>query len=122
MRSDIVKRAIIGLIIGIALAGFGYADIEYYLTELPIEVNIWMRDIGSLIAFVAVIYLIYGLVKSPEPVAPTYTPPPPSYTPPAAPPSPPPPAARARPQFCTHCGQPLSPDIKFCGNCGAPVS
>ena len=122
MRPDIVKRAIIGLIIGIALAGFGWADIEYYLTELPYDVNIWMEYIGSLIAFVAVIYLIYGLVKSPEPVAPTYTPPPPSYTPPTAPPPPPPPAAGARPQFCTHCGQPVSPNIKFCGNCGAPVS
>lgn len=121
MRPDFVKRAIIGLIIGIALAVFGYADIEYWLTDLPYDVNVAMEYIGGVIAFVAVIYLIYGLVKSPEP-APAYMPPSPSYPPPTAPPPPPPTAARMRPQFCTHCGQPVNPDIKFCGNCGAPIS
>lgn len=120
MRPDIVKRAIIGLIIGIALAGFGYADIEYWLTDLPYEVNRAMMNIGGVIILIAVIYLVYGLVKSPEP-APAYMPPSPAYPPPTAPPPPPPPAARTRPQFCKHCGQPISPDIKFCGNCGAPV-
>jgi hypothetical protein len=121
MRPDFVKRAIIGLIIGIALAVFGYADIEYWLTDLPYEVNVAMEYIGGVITFIAVIYLIYGFIKSPEP-APAYMPPSPSYPPPTASPPPPPTAAPMRPQFCTHCGQPVSPDIKFCGNCGAPIS
>lgn len=120
MRQDIIKRAILGLIIGIALAGFGYADIEYIITPLPLEVNIAMINIGGLIALVAGGYLIYGLFKSPDTTYPKYVSPPPTYT--SSIPPPPVPPTPARPQFCTHCGQPLSPDIKFCGNCGAPVS
>ena len=110
MRSDIVKRGIIILIVGIVLGGLFYAEV------------------GSVLFIVGLGYLIYGLVKSPEsaypdqaPPRPSYTPPPPSYAGARAVP-PPPPGARPRRQFCTNCGQPISADIKFCGNCGTPVT
>jgi hypothetical protein len=85
-----------------------------------------MVNIGSIIALVGLGYFVYGLIKSPAPTYPEYTPPP------AAPTSPPPaysvstsvprpPPQPTRPKYCTHCGQPLSLDIKFCESCGTRV-
>jgi hypothetical protein len=136
MRGDIVKRGLIGFIIGIVLAGFGWADINYFLTQLPLEVNVWMVNIGSILALVGLGYFIYGLIKSPVPTYPAYTPqptapiPPPSSYPAPTSTNPsislnsnlPPPPPTQRPKFCTHCGQAISADIKFCGSCGTQVA
>ena len=44
------------------------------------------------------------------------------FEPGAAPPTAAAPAAGAGPQFCAHCGRPLSSGSRFCGDCGGRVA
>lgn len=97
-------QAVAILIVGAIIGGFGYADMEYYLTELPLEIDIALYYIGSLISFIGFVYLIYGIVAkgTPPPPRTVYVPTPtPSYAPAAAPQS------QGQVPRCPTCGQPL---------------
>ncbi|MBS7614902.1 hypothetical protein KEJ18_04140 [Candidatus Bathyarchaeota archaeon] len=104
MKKQAVIQGVAILIVGAIIGGFGYADIEYYITELPYEIDLALYYIGSLISFIGFVYLIYGIVaKGPQPPPRTvYVPTPtPAYAPVAAP--------QPQPQVprCPTCGQPL---------------
>jgi hypothetical protein len=113
MRKEAVIRGIIVWIVGGIIAGFGYADIAYYLTDLPVEVDEAFYYIVSIIAFVGFIYLVYGLIAKPSipPQAAYYQPPGSTYAPtPAptyAPTQAPQPQAQPQQPRCPTCGQPL---------------
>jgi hypothetical protein len=106
--NDRVKRGLLGLILGVILAVFGWADLEYYLTELPIVINQFMEIIGVVIAIIGLIYIITGLIKK----NPTQYP---SVRPPSTPP-PPPPGGDS--PYCTQCGHQMDQNATFCPNCG----
>ena len=104
MRSEAVKRGAVLFVVGAIIGGFGYADIMYYLTELPLEVDEILYYIGSILSFVGFVYLVYGLIaKGPmQPSTVTYVPTPaPTYAPS------PPPQPQAQTPRCPTCNQPL---------------
>gem|GEM_PF-818595 len=133
-------------IFGGIISGFGYADMMYYLTELPLEVDELLYYVGSVIAFIGFFCLIYGLFAKktiPPPPPPTayYPTPTPSYSPiPAqqpssqAQPSPfPSPIESGAPTVireketireivmipCKYCGTLMSQTATSCPHCGA---
>jgi hypothetical protein len=108
MVNDRVKRGLLGLIIGVILAVFGWADYNYVLTDLPGVINQYMINVGELIAIIGIGYIIYGLVKK----TPTQYP---SVQPPSTP-SPPPPISDST--YCTQCGHQMDKNATFCPNCG----
>jgi hypothetical protein len=104
MKGEAVKRGVAVFIVGLIIGGFGYADIAFYLTEIPIEVDWALYYVGGLLSFVGFVYLIYGLVaKGPPPPSTTvYVPrPSPTYAPS------PPPQPQPQVPLCPTCGQPL---------------
>ncbi len=113
MRKEAVIRGVILMVIGGIIGGFGYADMMYYLTELPVEVDEILYYVGSIISFAGFVYFIYGLVsKGPVPPASTYyQTPAPTYAPTPAPtyaPTPAPqPPVQPQPPRCPTCNQPL---------------
>ena len=103
MNSQAVKRGAILFIVGSILGGFGYADMAFYLTEIPIEADYAMYYIGGILAFIGFIYLIYGVVSK-GPLPPTRT----VYVPTPAPTyAPAPSQPQAQVSRCPTCGQPL---------------
>jgi len=108
MNSEAVKRGLIGLIVGVIIGGFGYADLYYYLTEIPVEVDEALIYIGGALTLAGFIYVIYGLVaKGPLPPSRTVYVPTPSPTYTSQPPPPPPPQPQVQVPRCPTCGQPL---------------
>jgi hypothetical protein len=104
MRKEAVTRGVILFIVGAIIGGFGYADMMYYLTELPVEVDEILYYIGSILSLAGFIYLVYGLIaKGPmPPPTTTYVPTPaPTYAPS------PPPQPQAQTPRCPTCNQPL---------------
>jgi len=138
MRTQAVNSGIKGLIIGIIIAVFGWADIEYYLTPLSFEVNQLMITIGGFISLCGFGYIIYGLVARASPshtTAKLQTTPPPSRKP-----TPPPihemkdsapltaPSIREREiikeievVYCPYCKVKNSARSSFCRNCGGSL-
>ncbi|MBS7614901.1 hypothetical protein KEJ18_04135 [Candidatus Bathyarchaeota archaeon] len=139
MNSDAVKSGITLFIVGLIVGGFGWADIEYYLTELPYEVDEALYYLGGILAFIGFIYFIYRLVaKSPKPPETVYVPvPTPTPSPPPAPVAPPAPSQPPQqPQIkekeviirevvkvkCRYCGMLVDSTLSRCPNCGSPMS
>ena len=65
MNSQVKNIGIMILITGIIIAVFGWADIQYWLTDLSYENDQLLITIGGLIALVGAGCLIYGLVAKP---------------------------------------------------------
>jgi hypothetical protein len=105
MRNEAVTRGIILIIVGAIIGGFGYADMMYYLTELPVEVDEVLYYIGGILSLAGFIYLVYGLIaKRPSPPSTAMyvpSPPPTTYAPS------PPPQPQAQTPRCPTCNQPL---------------
>lgn len=104
MRNEAVTRGIILIIVGAIIGGFGYADMMYYLTELPVEVDEALYYIGGILSLAGFIYLVYGLIAkrpSPPSTATYYPTPAPTYAPS------PPPQPQAQTPRCPTCNQPL---------------
>ena len=109
MRSETVRSGITLFVLGVLIGGFGYADKEYYLTEIPIEFDEIMYYTGGVMVFIGFIVLVYGLLATkptpPPPRPPTayYPTPAPTYAPTPAPQPP------VQPQVprCPTCNQPL---------------
>jgi len=104
LKKQAVIRGVIILIVGAIISVFGWADVEYYLTELPVEIDMFLYYIGSFVSFAGFVYLIYGIIaRGPSPHPKTvYVPTPtPAYAPVAAP------QPQAQVPRCPTCGQPL---------------
>jgi len=137
LNSDAVKSGVALFILGVIIGGFGWADIEYYITELPYEVDEALYYLGGILAFIGFVYFIYGLVaKSPQPPATVYVPVPAPTPPPAQAAPPAPSQTPQQPQVkekeviireivkvkCRYCGTLVDSTLSRCPNCGSPLT
>ena len=109
MRSDRTKRGILVLIIGLILAVFGQADIQYWITNLSYEADWIITIIGGVISLIGIGYIILGLKDKSST---SY----PSVQPQSVPPPQPSPVSNV--SFCTQCGHQVDEKAAFCPNCG----
>jgi hypothetical protein len=116
MRSDIIKKGVLILIIGIIIGGFGYADLMFWLTDLSIEVDYSIVGFGGLIFLIGLIYSIYGAIAKPNKSSPTFISKP---IQPTIQQTSQPIRTSKTSKFCTKCGNPLSIEDMFCSDCGA---
>lgn len=145
MRSETVRSGITLFVLGVLIGGFGYADMEYYLTEIPIEFDEIMYYTGGVMVFIGFIVLVYGLLATkptptpPRPPTAYYQAPAPTYAPTPAPQpqaQPPPPPLTSETGGatvirekeiireiimipCKYCGSLMPQTATSCPNCGA---
>ena len=116
MITERLKRGILQVIVGTILAVFGWADLEYYLTELPIVIDNLLLYVGGLLVLYGIGYIILGIIRKS-----------PTSSPPVQPQPTPEQIWRKQKDhssttsdliYCTKCGQQMDKDVTFCPNCG----